>query len=100
MIHLFSLVLYYCLLVYLASHTYFLGRITVLAGTGLGLLLPTEYLELSVGRFVTLVSAANTAELIEMPFGLRTLLAPGNHALGGPEPNGKGQFLGGKGVPL
>jgi len=42
LIHLFSLALYYSLLVYTASHAYFLGRITVLAGTGLGLLLPTE----------------------------------------------------------
>ena len=37
----------------------------------------------SVGLFVTLVSPAKTAELIEMPFGLRTRVGPGNHVLHG-----------------
>ena len=42
----------------------------------------------SVGLFVTLVSPAKTAEPIEMPFGLRTLVGPGNHDIvldGGPQ---------------
>jgi len=34
---------------------------------------------LSVGLSVTLVSPAKTAEPIEMPFGLRTRMGPGNH---------------------
>ena len=52
---------------------------------------------------VTLASPAKTAEPIEMPFGLRTWVGPGNHVLdGGPDPHGKGQFFlgGGTGVPL
>jgi len=37
------------------------------------------------------------AELIEMSFGLRTLVCPGNHTLDGVQiPHGKGQFLGEK----
>jgi len=55
----------------------------------------------SVGLSVTLVSPAKTAELIEMPFGLRTLLAPGNHVLDWVQiPMGRDNFLGEKGVPL
>jgi len=48
------------------------------------------------------VSSAKTAELIEMPFGLRTRVGPGNHVLdGGPDtPMGKGNFEGERGVPL
>ena len=43
---------------------------------------------LSVCLFVTLVSPAKTAELIEMPFGLRTQLGAGNHVFdGGPDPH-------------
>ena len=38
---------------------------------------------LSVSRSVTLVSPAKTAQPIEMPFGLRTLVGPGNHVLWG-----------------
>jgi len=34
-------------------------------------------------RSVTVVSAAETAEPIEMPFELRTRLGPGNHVLDG-----------------
>jgi len=34
---------------------------------------------LSVGQSVTLVSPAKTAEPIEMPFELRTMVGPGNH---------------------
>ena len=49
-----------------------------------GLLLPTEYRGLSVGRSVcrsvTLVSPAKMAEPIEMPFGLWTQMGPRNHA--------------------
>jgi len=43
---------------------------------------------------VTLVSPAEMAELIEIPFRLRTRVDPGNHVLdGGPDPpHGKGQF--------
>jgi len=60
---------------------------------------------LSVGRSVTLVSPAKTAEPgpIEMPFGLRTPVGPGNHVLDGVQiPYGKGQFFfgGGKNSPL
>jgi len=52
----------------------------------------------SVCLSVTLVSSAKTAELIEMPFGLRTRVGPGNHAVdGGPDPPmGRGNFEGGK----
>jgi len=48
----------------------------------------------SVGLSVTLVSPAKMTELIEMPFGLRTRVGPGNHVLGGgPHPSmGKGNF--------
>jgi len=56
----------------------------------------------TVCRSVTLVSPAKTAELIEMPFGLRTRVGPGNHVLdGGPDPPmGRGNFEGGKGRPI
>jgi len=48
------------------------------------------------------VSPAKTAELIEMPFGLRTRVGPGNHVLdGGPDlPMGRGNFEGGKRRPV
>ena len=41
-------------------------------------------------------------ELIEMPFGLRTLVGPGNHVSdGGPDPPmGMGNFEGGRSIPL
>jgi len=53
----------------------------------------------SVGRSVclpaTLVSRAKTAEPIEMPFGLRTRVGPGNNVLdGGPDLSWEGQFWG------
>jgi len=56
----------------------------------------------SVGRSVTLVSPAKTAEPIEMPLGLRIRLGPGIRALdGGPDPPmGMGNFEGGRGIPL
>jgi len=45
---------------------------------------------MSVGRSVTLVSPAKTAEPIEIPLGLRTRVGPGNHVLDG----GPGPFMG------
>ena len=48
----------------------------------------------SVGLSVTLVSLAKTAEPIEMPFGLRTLVGPGNNVLDGAPDMGSGNFLG------
>ena len=48
---------------------------------------------MSVGRYVTLVNPATTAEPIQMPFGLRTQVGSGNHVLDrGPDPHRKGQF--------
>jgi len=54
-----------------------------------------------MGLSVTLVSLAKTAEPIEMPFGLRTWVGPGNHVLEwGPDPPmGRGNFEGGNGLP-
>jgi len=47
---------------------------------------------LSVGLSVTVVSPAKTAEPIEMLFGLKTWVGPGNHVLDGSiSPTGKGQ---------
>jgi len=47
------------------------------------------------------VTPAKTAEPIEMPFGLRTLVGPRNHVLDGVQiAHGKGNFLGGKGHPI
>jgi len=44
------------------------------------------------------VSPAKTAELIEMPFGLRTWVSSRNHVLdGSPDPHGRGNFEEGKG---
>jgi len=53
-------------------------------------------------RSVTLVSLAETAEPIELPFGLRTWIGPENHVLaGGPDPPAeRGNFEGGKGHPI
>jgi len=49
---------------------------------------------LSVCRSVTLVSPVKTTEPIEMPFGFRTRVGPGNHVLDGdPDPDGKGQSI-------
>jgi len=55
-----------------------------------------------VCRSVTLVSPAKTAELIEMLFGLRTWVGPGNHVLdGGPDPPmGGDNFERGTGHPI
>ena len=56
----------------------------------------TDRVVWSVGLSVTLVSSAKTAAPIEMPFGLRTRVGPGNHVLdGGPDPPiGRGNFEG------
>jgi len=53
-------------------------------------------------RSVTLMSPANMAAPIEMPFGLRTWVGPRNHVLdGGPDPSmRRGNFEGGKGRPI
>jgi len=54
-----------------------------------------------VSLSVTLVSLAKTAEPIEMPFGLKIWVDPGNHVLdGSPDPTmGRGNF-GGKEWPI
>jgi len=73
-----------------------------------GLLLcyrPSSVVCLSVCQFVclsvTLVSRGKTAATIEMPFGLRTWVGPGNHVLDGVQiPMERGNFEGGMGVPL
>jgi len=50
-----------------------------------------------VCQSLTLVSPAETAEPIEMAFGLRTEVVPGNHVLdGGPNPPWEGAILRGK----
>jgi len=55
---------------------------------------------LSVCQSVTLVSPAKTAAPIELPFGLRTWVGPGNHVLDGSRsPRGKGQIFGENGRP-
>jgi len=43
----------------------------------------TDQVVWSVSRSLALVSPAKTAEAIEMPFGLRTWVDPGNHVLDG-----------------
>jgi len=49
---------------------------------------------MSVGRSVTLVRHAKTAEPIEMPFGFSTLVGPGKHVLDGcPDRTREGTFL-------
>jgi len=56
-----------------------------------------------VCRSVTLVSPAKTAAPIELPFGLRTWVGPGNHVLDawGPDPPmARGKFLGENGRPI
>jgi len=62
----------------------------------------TDLVAWSVGRSVTLVSPAKTAEPIEMPFGLWVWMGPRNNVLdGAPDqiPHEKWQFLG-KGSPI
>jgi len=55
-----------------------------------------------VYQSVTVVSPAKTAEPIEMPFGLRTWVGPGNHLLDrGPDPPWEEAIVrGGRDVPL
>jgi len=55
-----------------------------------------------VCRFVTLVSRTKMAEPVQMPFGFRTQVDPGNRVLdGGPNPPmARGNFKGERGVPL
>jgi len=62
----------------------------------------TDRVARSVGLSVTLVSPAKTAAPIELPFGLRTWVGPGNHVLdGGPDPPWEGaNFWRRMGVPL
>ena len=58
-----------------------------------GLLLPTEQRGLSVCLSVTVVSPAKTADLIEMPLGLKTWVGSRNHVLDWIQtPDRKGQF--------
>jgi len=53
----------------------------------------------SVGLSVTFVIPAKMAEPIEMPFGLRTRVSPGNHVLdGGSDAPWEGAILRGKGA--
>jgi len=63
---------------------------------------PSSMVCRSVGLSVTLVRRAKTAAPIELPFGLRTLVGPGNHVLdGGPDPPWEWANFGGRmGVPL
>jgi len=60
----------------------------------------TDRVASSVRLSVTLVNPAKIAAPIEMPFGLRTRVGPGNHVLdGGPDPPmGRGNFEGRKGA--
>jgi len=57
---------------------------------------------LSVCRSVTLVTRAETAEPIEMPFGLRTPVGPGNRVLDGvdADPPQEGAIFWERGGPL
>jgi len=55
---------------------------------------PSSIVCWSFGHSVTLVSPAKMAEPIEMQFGLRIRVGPGNHVLDGQIPHGKGNFLG------
>ena len=59
-----------------------------------GPLLQTEKRGLSVGRCITIVSPAKTAERIKMPFGLWTRVGLRNHVLDrGPDPTREGALL-------
>jgi len=48
------------------------------------------------------MNPAESVELIEMPFGLRTWVGPGNHVLDGDSdpPMGRGNFEGKQGRPI
>ena len=62
----------------------------------------TDRVAWSVVLSVTLVSPAKTAAPIELPFGLKTWVGPGNHVLdAGPDPPmGRDKFLGENGRPI
>ena len=63
----------------------------------------TDRVAWSVGLSVTLVSPAKTAALMELPFGLRTWVGPGNHVLdGAPDSPWEGAnfFTGENGPPI
>jgi len=62
----------------------------------------TDRVAWSVSQSVTLVSPAKTAAPIELPFGLRTWVGPGNHVLdGGSDPPWEGaNFWGRMGASL
>ena len=62
----------------------------------------TDQVAWSVGLSVTLVIPAKKVAQIELPFGLRTWVDPGNHVLdGGPDlPMGRGKFFGENGCPI
>jgi len=48
-----------------------------------------------------MVASTKTTELIEMPFGMKNWVGPGNHVLDGVQiPHRKGQVSGGKGRPI
>ena len=58
---------------------------------------PSSVVCRSVFQSVTLVSPTKTAARIELPFGLRTWVGPGNHVLdGGPDPPWEGANFGGE----
>jgi len=62
---------------------------------------PSSVVCLPVCRSVTRVSPAKMAEPIEMQYGLRTRMGPGNHVLSGrPDPPWEGAILRGKGQPI
>ena len=62
----------------------------------------TDRVAWSVGRSITVVSPAKTAQAIEMLFGSRTRLQPRNHVLdGSADPQmGRGNFEGRRGRPI
>jgi len=59
----------------------------------------TDRVAWPVGRSVTVVSSAKTAEPIDMPLGSRNQVGRGNYLLDeGPDPHEKGQFQGEEGA--
>ena len=54
---------------------------------------------LSVCLLVTTVSCAETAEQIEIPFGVWTWVGPRNHVSGGPRIHGMGRAIYGEAFP-
>jgi len=85
------------------DHFLLLGRTVVLCTYMRPIVTDRAECGLSVGRSVslsvTLVSLAKTAAPIEMPFGLRTVMGPGNRVLhGGQIPPWEVVILRGKGA--